>query len=412
MPSMVLNMGVRQESDAKPPFSNISKAKACKLTKTQASYASSKAKVQACGSKAKLQTSGSKTFRVKIPPTMVCGEQKKEKRKISRGKIIMLSSDNSYDRKGPSKASVPKFEEPSVQGLLDWYGYNTIKEYLSWSYFSSTDKDITDKDCIHESNYAMSKGCVPGIANVTTWDENLKFVQTRQRITERCHMEADHVLVIDQICDVFLVCLVSVLIETCLHSHHAFASIRNQAFAACIFKQAFAGCISYICRLHYKLAFAACICRLLTLQQALAASKLTHLLAIATTNVLSVWLHLQQEFAFSFAAFTLLCNKNLLCCKLLQQLFATSICFAASYYNKHWQQAFATSICFAASYFNKHLLQVFTLMQATATSICSKHLLQVFALLQAFATSIFILHLLCNLPFQQVSNHLCTKIIH
>ncbi|GJT54568.1 hypothetical protein Tco_0989622 [Tanacetum coccineum] len=123
----------------KGPPKNISKAKACMLAKSQASDASSKAKVQACGSKVKLQTSGLKTFRVKIPPTMACAEQKKEKRKISRGsrfylfmnfEIIVLSSNSSYDKKGPSKASVPIFEGPSVQGLLDYYGYNDIEEYL------------------------------------------------------------------------------------------------------------------------------------------------------------------------------------------------------------------------------------------------------------------------------------------
>ncbi|GKD52892.1 hypothetical protein Tco_1286279 [Tanacetum coccineum] len=109
------------ESDAKPSFSDISKAKACMLAKAQASDASSKAKVQACGSKAKLQTSRSKTklqrslktlivkshvpiknyvvglinaetwdailsktFGVKIPPTMACAKKRKGKRKISR----------------------------------------------------------------------------------------------------------------------------------------------------------------------------------------------------------------------------------------------------------------------------------------------------------------------------------------
>ncbi|GKE79377.1 hypothetical protein Tco_1545497 [Tanacetum coccineum] len=199
------------ESDAKPSFSDISKAKACML-----------AKIQACGSKAKVQTSPktlivkslvpitncvlrlanakawdailSKTFGVKIPPTMACAEEKKENRNI---KIIVFSSDSSDDRKGPSKSSVLIFKGPSLQGLLDWYGYNTIEEYLSWNYFLSTDKDITykditDEDCIHESNYAMSKGkyvpvshkhnpkvkslvpvtgCVLGLADVTTWDE-------------------------------------------------------------------------------------------------------------------------------------------------------------------------------------------------------------------------------------------------
>ncbi|GKD25717.1 hypothetical protein Tco_1231931, partial [Tanacetum coccineum] len=140
------------ESDAKPSFSDISKAKACMLAKAQASDASSKAKVQACGSKAKLQTSSwacnaetwdailSKTFRINI----------------------VLSSDNSDDMKGSSKKSVPIFEGPSVQGLLNYYGYNDIEEYLSWNYFSSTDKenidkDTTDEDCINECNYAMSK---------------------------------------------------------------------------------------------------------------------------------------------------------------------------------------------------------------------------------------------------------------
>ncbi|GJT55537.1 hypothetical protein Tco_0990591 [Tanacetum coccineum] len=91
------------KSDAKPSFSDISKAKACTLANAQASDASSKAKVQTCGSKAKLQRSPktlivkspkkitnailglanaetwdaivSKTFGVKIPPTMACAEE-------------------------------------------------------------------------------------------------------------------------------------------------------------------------------------------------------------------------------------------------------------------------------------------------------------------------------------------------
>nr|GEV33134.1 hypothetical protein [Tanacetum cinerariifolium] len=121
------------------------------------------------------------------------------------------SSNSSHDRKGPSKASIPKFEGPSVQGLLDWYGYNTIKAYLSWKYFPSTDKDVTDKyvtnkdstdeDCIHESNSVMSKGkyvsvlqkhnpkvkslvpvtgCVLGLANVYTWNDILKKFRVRK----------------------------------------------------------------------------------------------------------------------------------------------------------------------------------------------------------------------------------------
>ncbi|GJZ74637.1 hypothetical protein Tco_0639102 [Tanacetum coccineum] len=86
-----------------------------------------------------------------------------------------MNSDSLDDRKRPSKASVPIFEGPSVQGLLDYYRYNDIEKYQSWNYFPSTDKentdnditdkDTTDKDCIHECNHAMSK------ANVTTWEE-------------------------------------------------------------------------------------------------------------------------------------------------------------------------------------------------------------------------------------------------
>ncbi|GKD37275.1 hypothetical protein Tco_1257482 [Tanacetum coccineum] len=352
---------------------DISKAKACMLAKAQASDAFSKAKVQACGSKTKLQTSGSKTFRVKIPPTMAYAEQKKEKRKISRRnkfylfmnfEIIVLSSDSSYDRKEPSKASVPIFEGPSIQGLLDWYGYNTIEEYLSWNYFSSTDKDITDKDCIHESNYTMSK------ANVTTWDENVNKIEVRK--SKSCADKAKgkrklafagckcKLAFASCICSLhlqfvmFLVCLVCVTIETCLHSHHAFASIRKQAFAACICKQAFASkhlqlaFACYISSLHLHLAFEGCLPCILHLQLAFAGCIGNLHLQLAFEARICI-LHLKQ--AFAVAVFALLCNKH------LQQAFTTSICFDASYCNKHLQQAFATSICFDASYCNKHLLQ-------------------------------------------------------
>ncbi|GJR88282.1 hypothetical protein Tco_0212293 [Tanacetum coccineum] len=54
------------ESDVKPYWKDIKKAKACMLAKAQASEASSKAKVEACGSKAKLQAS-TKTLIVKSP---------------------------------------------------------------------------------------------------------------------------------------------------------------------------------------------------------------------------------------------------------------------------------------------------------------------------------------------------------
>ncbi|GJS99759.1 hypothetical protein Tco_0820929 [Tanacetum coccineum] len=156
-------------------------------------------------------------------------------------KIIKISSDSLEDRKGASKATAPIFYGPSTQGLLDAYGYNTIEEYLSWNYFPSTDNESTDmettnkrntdKDCIVDSNSAMSKG-------------NQKLMQIRQRGKERCHVEADHALAFDQS---FLGSL------TCLHI----------AFIACICTLhlyiAFAACI---CSLHLQLAFAACICSL------------------------------------------------------------------------------------------------------------------------------------------------------
>ncbi|GJW27856.1 retrovirus-related pol polyprotein from transposon TNT 1-94 [Tanacetum coccineum] len=74
------------------------------------------------------------------------------------------------------KASAPVFYGPLTQGLLDAYGCDTIEEYLEWNYFPSTDnestnietidKGNTDKDCIDDSNSAMSK-------------ENLKLYPSR-----------------------------------------------------------------------------------------------------------------------------------------------------------------------------------------------------------------------------------------
>ncbi|GJU28027.1 hypothetical protein Tco_1166648 [Tanacetum coccineum] len=112
------------------------------------------------------------------------------------------------------KASAPVFYGPSTQGFLDAYGYNTIEEYLSWNYFPSTDdestdietidKRNTDKDCIVDSNSAMSKGkyvpvckknkpnvyshvqvtgSVLGLPNVTTWDEIEKKMGARKSKT-------------------------------------------------------------------------------------------------------------------------------------------------------------------------------------------------------------------------------------
>ncbi|GKB33407.1 hypothetical protein Tco_0872808 [Tanacetum coccineum] len=123
---------------------------------------------------------------------------------------IALNDNKGVSSKGPSIASVPK-EGPSIprvpkdgpsQEILDWYGYDTVKEYLEDTFFDSTDKDTTDKDStnedtIHESYSPKSKGkyvpvsqkhkpkvifkspiliigCVLGLANVHIWDDILK----------------------------------------------------------------------------------------------------------------------------------------------------------------------------------------------------------------------------------------------
>ncbi|GJW32636.1 hypothetical protein Tco_0052668 [Tanacetum coccineum] len=177
------------KSDAEPSFSDISKAKAYILAK--ASESSSKANVQASRSKAKVKASMaqtspktlivkshvpitycviglanaktwdailSKTFGVKIPSTIICAKEKKEKRKIEEIIIFSLDSSNyskGVPKEGPSVVSALE-EGTSIQRLLYWYGYNIVEEYLSDTYFPTTDNDTTDKDntdedTIHES---------------------------------------------------------------------------------------------------------------------------------------------------------------------------------------------------------------------------------------------------------------------
>ncbi|GKC39792.1 putative transposase-associated domain-containing protein, partial [Tanacetum coccineum] len=127
------------ESDVKPSWKDIEKAKACMLAKAQASEASSKAKVEACGSKAKLQAS-TKTLIVKSP---------------GRGSLEVDSDVNLlYDVMffGPyvmengqqKKASASICYSHQTKGLLNAYGYGTIKEYLEWNYFPSTDNESTE----------------------------------------------------------------------------------------------------------------------------------------------------------------------------------------------------------------------------------------------------------------------------
>ncbi|GJZ50119.1 hypothetical protein Tco_0604309 [Tanacetum coccineum] len=204
------------ESDVKPSWKDIEKAKACMLAKVQASEASSKAKVEAYGYKTKLQAS-TKTLIVKSPGrgSLEVDSDVNLLYDVMFFEIIDISSDSSDDRRwAAKKASAPVFYGPSTQGLLDAYGYNTIEEYLSWNYFPSTDNESTDmettdkrntdKDCIVDSNSAMSKGkyvpvckknkpnvyshvqvtgSVLGLPNVTTWDEIEKKMGARKSKT-------------------------------------------------------------------------------------------------------------------------------------------------------------------------------------------------------------------------------------
>ncbi|GJR16697.1 hypothetical protein Tco_0965224 [Tanacetum coccineum] len=198
----------------------------------------------------------SKTFGVKITPTMACVEEKK-----GRGRLV-----------GEADFT---FLWPSVQGLLDWYRYNTIEKYLSWNYFPSTNKDITDKD-ITDEDYIH--------------ESTMQCLKRRKRGKERFHMEADHVLVKDQRIKPYGDYLPIAACICSMHLQLAFVNKHLQvAFAACICKQAFASkhlqasiCrlhlqlafaskhlqltfTACICILHLHLAFASCICRLLTL---------------------------------------------------------------------------------------------------------------------------------------------------
>ncbi|GKC12563.1 hypothetical protein Tco_1009345 [Tanacetum coccineum] len=94
-----------------------------------------------------------------------------------------IFSDNN---KGPS---IPRVlvNWPSIQGLLDWYGYNTVEEYLSDTYFPSMKKDTTDKASTVSQKHNLKvksliaiTGCVLGLANIHTWDDILKRFGVRK----------------------------------------------------------------------------------------------------------------------------------------------------------------------------------------------------------------------------------------
>ncbi|GKC68394.1 hypothetical protein Tco_1100992 [Tanacetum coccineum] len=86
------------------------------------------------------------------------------------------SSDDSkgVSSKGPSITSIPKegpsiarlSKEPILKELLEWYGYDTVEDYLPVA------KKALPK-VIFKSPIPI-KGCVLGLANVETWDNIVK----------------------------------------------------------------------------------------------------------------------------------------------------------------------------------------------------------------------------------------------
>nr|GEW83631.1 hypothetical protein [Tanacetum cinerariifolium] len=95
----------------------------------------------------------------------------------------------SYDNKGvssegPSITSIPKegpsiarqSKEPIPKELLEWYGYDTVEDYLPVA------KKPIPK-VIFKSPVPI-KGCMLGLANVKTWDNIVK--KFRMRTPERC----------------------------------------------------------------------------------------------------------------------------------------------------------------------------------------------------------------------------------
>ncbi|GJY04473.1 hypothetical protein Tco_0370413 [Tanacetum coccineum] len=138
------------ESDVKPSWKDIEKAKACMLAKAQASEASSKAKVEACGSKAKLQAS---------TKTLIADSSDDSKGVSSKGPSI-----TSIPKEGPSIARLSK--EPIPKELLAWYGYDIVEDDLPVA-----EKPIPK--VIFKSPIPI-KRCVLGLANVETWDNIVK----------------------------------------------------------------------------------------------------------------------------------------------------------------------------------------------------------------------------------------------
>ncbi|GKA83601.1 hypothetical protein Tco_0805196 [Tanacetum coccineum] len=144
--------------------------------------------------------------------------------------FLNTSEEIDYDSLEPPKS------------FLKWYHYlsDEYKDNGSTDNESTdmetTDKRNTDKDCIVDSNSAMSKGSVLGLPNVTTWDEIEKKIGARKSKTYADKAKGKRKLAH---------CICS------LHMHiafvHCICSLHLQAS---------------ICTLHLQIAYAHCICTL------------------------------------------------------------------------------------------------------------------------------------------------------
>nr|GEU34714.1 hypothetical protein [Tanacetum cinerariifolium] len=116
------------ESDVKPSWKDIEKAKACMLAKAQASEASSKAKVEACGSKAKLQAS-TKTLIFKSPTAKdkgLAGEVSSSTKK--KGRNVAITAEDMQKGKNNVKARTTLLLALLDEHQLRFSKYDSAKE--------------------------------------------------------------------------------------------------------------------------------------------------------------------------------------------------------------------------------------------------------------------------------------------
>ncbi|GJW28230.1 putative transposon, En/Spm-like protein [Tanacetum coccineum] len=229
------------ESDVKPSWKDIEKAKACMLAKAQASEASSKAKVEACGSKAKVEACGSKAKLQASTKTLIADSSDDSKGVSSKGPSI-----TSIPKEGPSIARLSK--EPIPKELLAWYGYDIVEDDLPVA-----EKPILK--VIFKSPIPI-KRCVLGLANVETWDNIVK--KYGMRTPGRCADKSKGKRKV-----------LSCTLHLQLAYAHCICTLHLQlAFASKHLHIAFADCI---CTLHLYIAFASkhlhialahCICSL------------------------------------------------------------------------------------------------------------------------------------------------------